>query len=393
MNSVFLLACLFGTGVSVSLTEAQAQVYAVRQSGLTFTPFKITQESTENPQTVYTLAYNCSAPTTAAVKIGSTTFDFCGSSPLNGTAAELNTKLQAIPIISSATDSTKTAIVFQLLDQKNVLLATQSVTFVSLFSLPVLNRVSTLEVNKESESADDKASFTIANIDTDYCAYYGNTGLKVVSLPNPRSFAFRFNGCKAVLTITDLAGLTPVSLNVTITDSVSGLQTNSWEIVVMPAASKINALSRLDFWVFVIISTAIITCFLMMLCYANSKANEYDKARSETNGVRYPHQDDLRNQSVDMKPNVLSESILTWNQQLMAKYQTKNLRQGSNFEKGMANILRTPANKEEANVVFVETKEDAHARPFEDISEIGTVDFHRSMRMEPYRKDDSFFDE
>lgn len=394
MRLLFLIGCFTGLGLSVTLFNVQSTIFAVHQSGLTFTPFKINQTSTEDPLAVYTLTFNCSAPSAMDIVIGSDTNTFCSSSPLNGTTSQLNAKLLQIPIFSNATDKMNSVIVFKLFDQNNTQLASKSISFAPLFNLPVINRVSTLEVNQEADTTESGASFAIANIDPEYCAFFGNSGLKLVSLPNPTTFTFKFKDCRAILTIVDLTRLTPVGLNITLTDSITGLQTDTWEVLVMPQTGKYNALARADFWVFVIISSVIISCFILMLCYANSKANEYDKARTETNGIRYPGQDDPRNLSMENKPNILSESILTWNQQLMAKYQQKNIKPGSSFEQNVEKILKSPANnKEEANVVYVETKEDVPARPFEDISEIGTVDFHRSMKMEPYRKDDSFFDE
>lgn len=390
-----LLGCLTGLALSVSFTDVKNPVYAVRQTGLTFTPFKVTLASTDADTTTYKLTFDCATAVAANMQIGSQQNNFCGASPLQGNASALNAALTSIPIVTNATANATASIRFVLLDQGGAQLASKTINFVTLSAIPLSNQVSNLEVGQSVEDANTTASFVIGNIDPDYCNFFGSSGLKLTSTPTSPLYTVSMTDCQVSLVVLDVTKVTPSSLSLTITDSVSGLQTNRWDVIVMPAVGNGTSLSRADFWVFVMISTIIIGCFMMMLCYANSKANEYDKARAESADVRYPHPDDLRNQTIEIKPNVLSDSILTWNKQLMAKYQQKSLVTSTNFEKNTEKILRNPgsASKEEVALVQMETKEDRPVRPFEDISEIGTVDFHKSMNMEPYRKDDSFFDE
>lgn len=129
-----------------------------------------------------------------------------------------------------------------------------------------------------------------------------------------------------------------------------------------------------------------------MLHYANSKANEYDKAKQDANELRYVNTNDLKQQTIEMRPNVLSDSILTWNQQLMSLHQKKNLKAGTSFENNVNDILKRPSASEKigANEVIPEQTPN---KPFEDISEINSVDFHHSLRIDPVQNQDSFFDE
>lgn len=394
MPNLILLAMLTSAALCVSLNEIRDTVYAVNQQGLSFTPFKIVQDSGENPATLYSLTYSCDQVRGILINIGSPNFDFCDASPLKGTAAELNAKLQALPLVANSTSNTSAPITFVLSDDKTAKLASATINFTPLATIPILNRVSLLEVTTAAfESADDAPTFTIASIEPAYCDNFGSSGLKIQASGKPSTFHFKFNQCKVTVRIDITNRLNPTNITLTVADSLTGLSSNTWSLLVTAQSSSSSAFSSADFWIFVVISLSIICCFLVMLCYANSKANEYDRAREETNGVRMSHQIDLKNQTIEMKPNVLSDSILTWNQQLMAKHQRKNFKASSDFEKNMKNILRGPTSKDEVAAIPTVTTNQEPARPFEDISEIGTVDLHRSMRVETHQKDDSYFDE
>lgn len=379
----------------VYLVNVQPLIYVADQQGLAFTPFKIKLNATDDSSQIFTLTYNCSAPNAADIRIGSSAFDFCNASPLNGTAADINAKLQSIPVISKAVETFKPSIKFSLFDASKNKIAASTTVLQPLFSIPVQNKVTALQMTppmKNEELTDH--SYTIATIDPVYCSSFGSNGLKLILEPSSDVFVQSFANCQLTLTVggADAANFAPVQFSATITDTKTNLASDPWLFLATQSTNTNDAFSRFDFWIFVSISVAIIFCFVMMLCYANSKANQYERAKRDTNEVRL-NKEDIRNHTIEMKPNVLSDSILTWNQQLMAKHQHKNLKTQTNFEKNTADILTTkPAQKfEMSSEADNNQKTEEREKPFEDISEINSSGFHRSLRFDENKKEDSFF--
>jgi len=372
-------------------------VYAVRQTGLVFTPFKVAVDQSDTPQTIFKLIFDCSPLFAAKIQLGSIANNICNSSAIQGTASDINLAITKIPITTNSTANATVSISFALLDAIGKQLSTQTINFVTLKSIPLTYQVFNLQIEHKTKMANVTSSFLVGTIDSTYCKFFGTTGLSFTTTPSLPNLSIRLTECQINVTVLDVTKIFPTSLGLTITDGVSGLNA-AWNLTIMPPIGSNGnsaSLTRADFWIFVVISLIIIACFFLMLYYANNKAEQYEKTKAENANVRYPHPDDLRNQTIEINPNVLSDSIITWNKQLMAKYQQKNLITTNTFEKNTEKILKKPAlsPKEDTALVQMDIKDDKHVRPFEDISEIGTVDFHKSMNMEPYRKDDSFFDD
>ena len=390
---IHFLKILFLTHFANNLiiTNSQTSIYSIPNNPTTFSSFKLVLSSTDTTDSIFNIIIDCSSLTPSNMTILYKSSDLCLQSSINGTSTTLNTLLSKLKISSKLNSKQSITTSFSVFDANSTLISQNMITFNNILEIPLVSVNNLLQVDLSSQEASQ--TFTAIQIDPLYCSFFGSNGLHITPLIPPSQISYYLNSCTLSVGIILSSGLPfPIDLPVSIQDNNTGLSTSTIHLTALTSKGNSTTFSRMDFWIFVCVFLVLICCFILMLHYANSKAIEYDKAKQDANEMRYVNTNDLKQQTIEMRPNVLSDSILTWNQQLMSLHQKKNLKAGTSFENNVNDIFKRPTVSENivANIVIPEQTPN---KPFEDISEINSVDFHHSLRIDPVQNQDSFFDE
>ena len=135
----------------------------------------------------------------------------------------------------------------------------------------------------------------------------------------------------------------------------TGLQTDKIKIVIF--SDKDLLLSNIQFWLFSAIFILIVLIFVGLIFYANSVANDYELTQQQSESKNNFQEEKVlpTSEKIEENPNILSQSILSWNHQMMSHNKMKMQKFESVLENN--NDEFSKMNETEKNLVHLDRKE------------------------------------
>lgn len=284
-------------------------------------PFVLEAESEEENVHVYSVDVVCSASVKSGVVFGGGKGDFCGGSAYTGTPAEVNAMIGSVTAKLSGNEpklsDLRVDYAVESADGHKTLLEHSQKLDVATF-LPIQR------VNRSIHYQPNNVTYFKLLVLQIPERYYANAKehdfeLAVSSNPFPEWLTYRFINNELYFMGTAPKDLdSSYSYIFTIVDKQSGLRSESINIDVSNAIEAQTSSDKAVIIIVFLIFTGIIACILLIILISSRKPSKSTAYATPTYSC------DDKQPADRTTTHVLSDSIIHWNKQIIARHKTKN---------------------------------------------------------------------
>jgi hypothetical protein len=325
-----VMVFLVGTCLGITISNLREDVLILPRKSNQITAFQVMVGLGEDPTSQLSVSIECSANASKGLTFKNTDMLICPSSTKKGNAAQINLFLSGIRLsLDAALDdlSIQYKITYYGQDIPEIKpLIIQNLKLAT--SIPVEIRGRVLDISKNNLG--DEVKFLVASISKEYLvnSNQANLSLRFEDLLGKSDYEFVGADLYLMIPSRDLAEVPPKDLNFTIFDKTTGLESDSISLRVIskspvkPAESKTN--SEIYFLIFLGIFSVVIIAFIFIIYFTNKRANNHENLKESIDGQKRANQNTATtNQSFDGRTNVLSDSIINWNQKMIDGHKKK----------------------------------------------------------------------
>lgn len=369
-TSLLIFAAVF----TITFRNIKDNISVIPGLPVNISPFTATMSANDNPNEFLTLKFTCSLEFSSYLFFVSKLINICNGLDFRGRVSDLNYYLSKLDVELHDYPSTPQSIsyVLQNANGKQILSVSQNFTFIKEITFKSVNDV--YEYNPDQTGQAEK----MATVDISYFKNVITPEFEVILESVPTWLETFFEGDSLYFKITRQSRSIEMSgFRYYVVEKRSNLRSkdNNFRVTtkngIFPQKeTKHQETSRFKFFLMILFMVGIGTIFYVFICRVHQQEEKKEEIIVSINAQKLAQQDNLQSTSFEIKGDVLSNSVITWNQNLMA-------RQGRNLKGTEENELVSHEDIQVQNSISeLRFPGGVVNKDFDDISEIGGENKH-----------------